>query len=320
MGKKEDMEEAPPGMRQSNPCCGPLESFQQQKLFSCTAVLTPCPLVCMFLFFGLICVILGIVFLVSSIFVTETDVYRYDNLCNLGNKCTFRFEIEEDMEEPIFLYYRVEGVYQNYRLYKDSRSNGQLQGTIDVNDYDELEGDCGDETSLDDEDSSSHVFLPCGKTALSNFNDTFTLTKDNGKYIKQTRKDVSWPTDRRLYEDPGKGTKGIRVVDSFENPNFQVWMRVAALPNFLKLYAVIEEDLKKGTYLMEIHNRFPVHEFEGEKMFKLSTVTWIGGRKWFLGGFFVVVGVLMVVFSIFVCLKARIWPRKVGNIAYLDWD
>ena len=32
-------------------------------------------------------------------------------------------------------------------------------------------------------------------------------------------------------------------------------MRTAALPNFLKLYGVIEEDLDKGIYRMEIENR-----------------------------------------------------------------
>ena len=74
------------------------------------------------------------------------------------------------MEKPVYFYYRLESYYQNHRGYKDSRSTDQLQGTVDVNDYDELVDDCTTKTSEDDEDESSKVFLPCGKIPTSNFN------------------------------------------------------------------------------------------------------------------------------------------------------
>lgn len=79
--------------------------------------------------------------------------------------------------------------------------------------------------------------------------------KDNGEKVDQSSDDVNLSADDALYKDPGSDTEGIRVVNSFENPLFMVWMRSAALPNFLKLYAIIDEDLDKGMYKMEIKNR-----------------------------------------------------------------
>lgn len=84
--------------------------------------------------------------------------------------------------------------------------------------------------------------------------DTFVLTYENGVRLDQSSQDVSWSSDEVLFVDPGKGTKGIRVVDSFEDPNFKVWMKIAAFPKFLKLYSIINQDLKKGVYKIEITN------------------------------------------------------------------
>ena len=82
------------------------------------------------------------------------------------------------------------------------------------------------------------------------------LLDDHGRKLDQSSKDVALSTDGdSLYQDPGADTEGIRVVDSFENPLFKVWMRVAALPDFLKLYAIIDEDLEPGVYRMEVKNR-----------------------------------------------------------------
>lgn len=81
------------------------------------------------------------------------------------------------------------------------------------------------------------------------------MLKDNGERVDQSSKDINLAADDALYHDPGPDTEGIRVVNSFENPLLMVWMRSAALPNFVKLYAIIDEDLDKGMYKMEIKNR-----------------------------------------------------------------
>jgi len=42
-----------------------------------------------------------------------------------------------------------------------------------------------------------------------------------------------------------------------------VWMRTAALPDFRKLWGIVDGDLKKGTYTISINNNFIVEKFEG---------------------------------------------------------
>jgi len=277
--------------------------------------------VCLF-FLALICAALGIIWIIFASLATETVAYRYDNVCEHNHKCTFRFEVEEKMEKPVYLYYRMENYYQGYRRYVSSRSDRQLRGDlgVDVNNYETL-GACDSRISEDDEENEpSAVFLPCGLIAYSYFNDSFIMTDDSGRKLDQSSKDVALSTDDSLFKDPGADTEGIRVVDSFENPLFKVWMRVAALPDFLKLYAIIDEDIEPGVYRMEVKNRYPVRDYEARKYFKLATTTWIGGRSFYLGIASLCICVLLLIVSLFICLKSTLWPRKLGNIAYLDWD
>lgn len=118
---------------------------------------------------GILCITFGIIWAVSASFAKESLVYRYDNLCDLNRKCTFRFELEEDLEAPVYLYYRIEGYYQAYRRYYSSRSYRQLRGD-QPNDYELLDG-CTPKISEDDEmDDPSAVFLPCGLVSYSYFN------------------------------------------------------------------------------------------------------------------------------------------------------
>ncbi len=48
--------------------------------------------------------------------------------CAIGTTCTIPIEIPTAMTAPIYMYYRLEGFYQNYRLYVKSRYDNQLQG------------------------------------------------------------------------------------------------------------------------------------------------------------------------------------------------
>jgi len=271
-----------------------------------------------FCLISILAILLGILFVVSSTYATQTKVYRYDNICELHTRCTLRFEIEEDMDPPVYMYYRLENYYAAHRRYFKSVNDPQLMDK-NVNTYSKLSS-CDPKISRHDDHDSEDIYLPCGLIAYSYFNDTYQLLRDDGIKVDQTSKHIELPRDKRLYTDPGPDTHGIRLVDSFENPHFMVWMRVGALPNFNKLYAIINHELKKGLYKIEIDNNYPVREFDGHKLFFLSTTTWIGGPKYYVGGALLIAGVGMLIVSTFICVKSCIWPRKLGSIAYLEWD
>ena len=75
-------------------------------------------------------------------------------------------------------------------------------------------------------------------------------------------------------------------------------MRTAGLPNFRKLLGQISEDLKKGTYTLEIKNIYDVSSFAGSKYFVLSTTNLLGGTNYFLAVFYIIVGALCIMFGI----------------------
>jgi hypothetical protein len=51
-----------------------------------------------------------------------------------------------------------------------------------------------------------------------------------------------------------------------EDEHFIVWMRVAALPNFRKLWGKVETDLRQGDVItVSLQNRYNTYSFDGQK-------------------------------------------------------
>ena len=75
-------------------------------------------------------------------------------------------------------------------------------------------------------------------------------------------------------------------------------MRTAGLPNFRKLYGVINQDLTVGTYIIDIKNNYNVSSFTGHKYFVVSTTNLLGGQNYFLAICYIVVGALCLMFCI----------------------
>ena len=103
------------------------------------------------------------------------------------------FQVDTQIEAPIYVYYQLDRFYQNHRRYVKSRSNKQLIGTWMTTD--ELKDECTPIITNDDvgryyavqnpDDPNNRVKLdpndpayPCGLVAKSLFNDTFKITKD----------------------------------------------------------------------------------------------------------------------------------------------
>ena len=69
----------------------------------------------------------------------------------------------------------------------------------------------------------------------------------------------------------------IHLLLTFIIEHFIVWMRVAGLPTFRKLFAAISTKLTKGTYYLKVDNNYDVSGWDGTKKFVLSTSNNLGG-------------------------------------------
>ena len=92
--------------------------------------------------------------------------------------------------------------------------------------------------------------------------------------------------------------------------HFIVWMRTSGLPNFRKLYGVINQNLVAGTYQLNINNSYAVTSFGGHKTFVVSTTNALGGKNYFMAICYLVAGSACIIFAIvffaaFICRKQR---------------
>ena len=103
-----------------------------------------------------------------------------------------------------------------------------------------------------------------------------------------------------------------------KNEHFVVWMRLAGLNDFRKLYGRVTETLKKGDVLeFEVANNFNVRSFNGQKHIVVSTVSPLGGNLAALWMAFTYFGVICCCFALAFLVKLHFAPRKLGDTAYL---
>ena len=111
--------------------------------------------------------------------------------------------------------------------------------------------------------------------------------------------DIAWSTDKSKFVQIPAATRAsynnsvLFIEDIYpqlalnggpSNEHFIVWMRVAALPSFRKLYGRITSDIRAGTVLsFLVNSNFPVTTFSGKKALVVSTVSALGGKNPFLG-------------------------------------
>jgi len=294
-------------------------AFKQQQLKAWQPILTPIPVVITFICVGVIFIPIGSILLVASNSVIEVS-QRYDDNpdCPLNSTCTLQISIPTNMSAPVYMYYRLENYYQNHRRYVKSRDDNQLRGIVATSPS--AISDCDPLISLDGSNDPNSIFIPCGLIAASVFNDTFVL-QQGSTVIPLRKTGIAWTSDvQSKFRNPPASAPGIRIVPDLEDEDFIVWMRTAGLPNFKKLYRIIDNDLAMGTYEITVTNSYPVSSFEGRKFVVLSTASWIGGKNSFLGWAYIVVGILCFLQGVIFGLKHAISPRKLGDTKYLDWN
>jgi len=93
---------------------------------------------------------------------------------------------------------------------------------------------------------------PCGLIAKSFFTDTYKIYLHNTQ-IAIDENNISWNVDRTYkfkQADKWDDNQWMNVTDE----HFIVWMRLSGLPNFRKLWGVINTDLKIGVYDLYINS------------------------------------------------------------------
>lgn len=112
----------------------------------------------------------------------------------------------------------------------------------------------------------------------------------------------------------------VNPLEGVRNEHFVVWMRVAALPKFRKLYGWFEQPLAAGTNVtFDVEANWEVQSFKGAKTLILSTSGQFGGRNGFLGGFFLIIGIVCLCFAALFALKQTFRPRFIADKRYLRY-
>jgi hypothetical protein len=172
----------------------------------------PCFIVC-----GIVFLIVGLVLLFTSKGVEEYFVDYTDEPTNSHDVGVFDIHIEKDMEPPIWVYYHLEGFFQNHRKYLKSRSSDQLKAKTSPPKTSPSDLEQCDPWVTSVVNGQEIVNYPCGIIAQSVFNDSFVLqirSPQGGEFstpieVDSRAETIAWAVDVE--------TKKVRQLESRRN-------------------------------------------------------------------------------------------------------
>jgi len=103
----------------------------------------------------------------------------------------------------------------------------------------------------------------------------------------------------------------ISPIDGVTDEHFIVWMRVAALPTFRKLYGKIDGSFKSGDVLVfNVTANYEVDSYDATKSLLLTDLGDYGGKNIFMGQVYITIGVLCLFFGLGLLLKGFLDKKK----------
>lgn len=311
-----------------------IEKLKQQQLKSYTCTFTPRCVISIYFFIALIFIPFGSAIIAGTSQIKRSIPIPYSSTnCSLNENgteclsgkgaclCTLELIINQTIPAPSYLYYSLTNYHQNAREYAKSRSDIMNQGKVPKR-FEDV-ATCEPDSVLYKNGTEPETFdpknflYPCGLTADSFFNDTITLCKKKNceeSKLKADKNGIAWETDMDNKFQRGPEPYFVEANKLLEDPDFVVWMRLSTFSNFDKLYRIIREDIKPGTYFAQIEYRYPVQSFRGTKSFYITTTKWFGAPNPFLGVSYLVVGVTALFIACTLLFNYVIRPRPMGMV------
>ncbi|EAX89750.1 hypothetical protein TVAG_155710 [Trichomonas vaginalis G3] len=284
-------------------------------------MLTPARMIVTLGVIAIISFICGPLFLVLTIDVPLFEK-RYDDACTIGNVCNINFQIEAKIRGDIRIKYKLTNFHQNHNQFMKSRNIDQLRGKyVDFSDMYE----CKPLRSRDDSESESDWILPCGLSAVSIFNDTFTIKSEDPGFSEtgitdQYEVDSIYKPLNSKYATGNKWLENNTLFPGAQtNEHFIEWMRASATPTIVKTYSICRScELQTGNFTIQIKNNYPASFFDGKKYIILEKDSLLGLKNTFLGILFVVIAIFCTICLILILLLKIFYPRKLGDQAIIN--
>ena len=299
-------------------CCSILT--KRHKAF----ITTRCITITLFII-GLLFLAAGIVFVVITNNMFEEDV-EYNDECldqiannnHTSNNCTVYFNITKTLKGEVILLYHLDNFYQNHRRIFMSKSDKQIKGSYLT--YKQLSS-CAPKISVNDSSSPSALYLPCGLAPLSFFNDTYHFT-DLELSAKFTEEGISLVQERKKIYKPisPQYKEGIRWLEDITpkgttDEHFIVWMRTAAMPNFIKVFSICHDCvINEGVYEVQVQLNYPQSMYDGGRSLIITTTSALGSRSYFISVTYISIGGLSIFLGLICLFQLLCCPRKLGQI------
>ncbi|KAL3231375.1 hypothetical protein RNJ44_00410 [Nakaseomyces bracarensis] len=260
--------------------------------------------------------------------------WRLDSNAKGVSICKIRFEVPNHLKKSVYMYYKMTRFHQNHRKMVEAFDKDQLKGKP-------VEGDALDKNCDPLKMIGDKIVYPCGLTANALFNDSYSEVfsgQDGTADFIMTKNGTNWRTDRHRYGKTQYNASQIvpppfwaemfpdgytddNIPDLTQWPEFQIWMRTAALPSFYKMALKNDtHDMPKGTYELDIVMNYPVRSFKGTKSIVLTTNSIIGALNIALGIIYLVVAVIATLFAVIFLLKILIQPTDISGHMYLNYE